>query len=437
MEIGNGRYRLIRRLGSGGVGAVYQAADTLLGRTVAVKALHPSLTVDLLRREGQSLAQLTHPNVVALYDLIEDGGQPYLIMEYVEGGSLEEWLHDHGALNWEQGLQIFRPIAAAVAQAHARGLLHCDLKPANVLISSTGEIKLTDFTLARLEHEGRFDGVRGASAVYAAPEQAAGEDVDRRTDVYGLGVLLTRLLGPLDSTQSVEAQIAATLARATAAAPEHRFSTVDELLAALPPADAGSTAIVARTGVSDLTRVALSPAPSPAPRRRAFVSWRLLVAPLALVVAAGAFFTHFTASASPTLIRLPDLVATQGPSANLVLRSLELRERTVAVYSGAPQGIVVAQRPGAADRVSRGEVITLFLSKGPRPVMLPDVQGLTQAQALVRLHTLGFKVSVKTSETVFHSAGEVLSQAPDPHSLQRPGTVIVLTVATKPWWWVF
>jgi len=131
MELARGRYRLNRLLGAGGTGSVYGAADTLLGRTVAIKALHPSFDGTLLRREGQSLAQLNHPGVVSLYDLIEQDGRPYLVMEYIDGCDLEQWLAERGPLDAEGALSLFARIATIVAAAHQHGIVHCDLKPSN------------------------------------------------------------------------------------------------------------------------------------------------------------------------------------------------------------------------------------------------------------------------------------------------------------------
>lgn len=435
MEIDGGRYRLIRRLGTGGTGVVYQAADLVLGRTVAVKALHGAFSPDLLHREGRSLGRLNHPNIVALHDLVESGGRAYLVMEYVDGCTLEQWLEEHGPLGPEQSVAVFRSIAAAVARAHEQGILHCDLKPANILISTSGDIKLTDFTLARIESGGGFHGIDGASVAYAAPEQLTQSGVDRRTDVYSLGVILRHMIGSPCAESGAAGRIAAAIERATATSPDDRFPSVDALLAALPAPAGGTTSIAAASPVSDLTRVRPDTAPTRETGPR--FSWRLALLPAAAVLALAGAFSHFTASASPPPITLPDFVGAQSPSAQLIARSFALHTRIVHRYSAAPAGVVTAQRPAPGSRLDTPATVTLIVSEGPRPIPLPDVQGSSRTAAIDRLRRLGFRVVVRTHSTVFQSAGQVLSESPGPGAARLPHTVVTLTVSVKPWWWPF
>jgi serine/threonine-protein kinase len=435
MEIDGGRYRAIRRLGTGGTGVVYQAVDQVLGRTVAIKALRETITLDLLRREGQSLARLNHPNVVALYDLVEEGGRTYLVMEYVEGCSLDEWLANQGPLGVDAAIAIVRQIASAIAQAHDRGLLHCDLKPANVLISTTGEVKLTDFTLGQIETAGRFDGMRGGSADYAAPEQVRDEAVDRRTDVYGLGALLRRMVGPIDRSSEEGRAVAEAIARATADDPAERYPSVEALLAALPPAERGATRVSAPRTVSELTRV--QPRVAKQTRGRSRIPWRLALIPAAAILAVAALITHFNVSASPAPITLPAFVGTESASAQLIARSYAFHLTLVPRYASIPAGMVISQRPAPGSAVTKGAVVTLWVSEGPRPIEIPDLSGLNQDDAVARLQQLGFRVAITTQDTIWQGAGEVLGQSPDAQSLRVPGTVVTLTISTHPWWWIF
>lgn len=433
MEI-EGRYRPVRRLGAGGTGTVYAAADTLLGRTVALKILHGTIDSNLLRREAQSLARLHHPNVVVLHDLIEHAGTPGLVMEYVEGTDLGAWLEEQGAPGVERGLSLFAPIARAVAHAHGMGVLHCDIKPSNVLLSMTGEVKLTDFTLARLLAAGRYHGPDGGSLDYAAPEQLSSGPMDERTDVYALGVLLRRLVGTAHEGPEDRAPVDEVITRATQPEPEDRFPSVVQMLDALPlPEDV--TRVVPQSRSSDLTRVL--PRPTRAPKRTTLAG--KLALGIALVGAASAaVFTGFTVWASPAHVTLPDLVATNASSARLVARSLDLQARIERVYSSAaPAGTVIAQTPRGGSTVDEHGSVTLIVSRGPKPIVVPAVSHMAQADAVSKLQSLGFKVEVHTEDTVFQDAGQVLHQSPDANAQRLPGSTITITVSTKPWWWVF
>jgi eukaryotic-like serine/threonine-protein kinase len=433
-----GRYRPVRRLGTGGTGTVYAAADTLLGRTVALKQLNGSVDTDLLRREAHSLACLTHPNVVTLHDLVEEGEHPYLVLEYVEGTNLGAWLDQRGVPALDNGLALFVQVARAVEHAHALGVLHCDIKPSNVLISTAGEVKLTDFTLAHHMTRGRFHGPRGGSLEYAAPEQLAGSgEVDERTDVYALGVLLRRLTaGRLADTPEGDV-VQAAVGRATQPEPVDRFASVRELLDGLPPS-------------VDATRLAGTPRPSsehtrvlPGQSRRR--SRPRLFGAVAMAAAGGAaavvvVFAGWTmfASASPATVRLPDMVASNASSAKLVAGSLALRSTVRRVYSAAaPAGAVIAQQPRAGTNLPEHGMVTLIVSKGPKPLAVPAVGNLHQGDAVAKLRHAGFKVVIHTRDTVFQPAGTVLDQSPGATTQKLPGATVTITVSTKPWWWIF
>jgi len=437
MDAIKNRYRLVRRVGEGGAGVVYQAADTLLGRTVAVKALHGRLAVDLLRREGRSLARLNHPNVVSVHDLVEDRGRWYLILEYVDGCHLDQWLAEHGPLPAEHAVETFRCVARAVQQAHQLGILHCDIKPANVLVSVSGDVKLTDFTLAHLLAANSFRGPGGGSSGYAAPEQMAGLAVDERTDVYALGALLRRLAASLDHTSEPSRQIEATIVRATAPSPEDRYPTVEAMLASLPHCNGEVTQLASRSTVSDLTRV------DPITRQetqRARVRWLALPTgglAAATVLASVAAFSHFTAQASPVRVTLPDLITSQSQSAQLIVHSLALRDRVRQAYSPTvPSGTVMRQQP-APGPVLKGSTIDLVVSEGPQPVAVPDLSSMSQAAAGRALRRLGLKVAIQTEDSISHDSGTILGQSPSAQTTLLPGATVTFTVSTKPWYWPF
>jgi eukaryotic-like serine/threonine-protein kinase len=197
----SGRYRLEAKLGSGGMSTVYLARDTTLDRQVAVKVMHREMSeqpdqLERFRREARAVAKLSHPHVVAVIDAGEDGGHPYIVFEYVEGENLKQRIKRLGPLEPQEALAYAIEIARGLSVAHKRNLVHRDIKPQNVLIDAEGRAKVTDFGIARqLEQQGVTDTGRVLGTTdYVSPEQAMGQGVDPRSDVYSLGVVLYEML---------------------------------------------------------------------------------------------------------------------------------------------------------------------------------------------------------------------------------------------------
>ena len=196
-----GNYRVIARLGEGGMGTVYRATDTMLDRDVALKVLRPELArqaalVERFRAEAVALARLRHEHIAALYGLDRQGDELVMVMEYVSGETLEARLARTGRMSWQESIPVLRGVLAALGHAHVRGVVHRDIKPANVMIDGDGVVKVMDFGIARLMGENRQTraGVAIGTPSYMAPEQLRGEDVDGRTDLYAAGALLFELL---------------------------------------------------------------------------------------------------------------------------------------------------------------------------------------------------------------------------------------------------
>src|SRR5215218_2772487 len=197
----SGRYRLEWKLGSGGMSTVYLARDGTLGRKVAAKVMHREISdqpdqLERFRREARAVAQLSHPNLVAVIDAGEDGGHPYIVFEYVPGETLKKRISESGRLEPDEATAYAIEIGRGLAAAHAARLVHRDVKPQNVLIDADGRAKVTDFGIAR---ELESDGLTATGRVlgttdYVSPEQAMGREVDARTDVYSLGVLLFEMV---------------------------------------------------------------------------------------------------------------------------------------------------------------------------------------------------------------------------------------------------
>ena len=197
----SGRYRLEAKLGSGGMSTVYLARDQTLDRAVAVKVMHREMSeqedqLERFRQEARSVAKLSHPNVVSVIDAGEDGGHPYIVFEYVEGETLKARINRVGALDPQEALAYAIEIARGLTVAHARNMVHRDIKPQNILIDAEGRAKLTDFGISRqLEQDGMTATGRVLGTTdYVAPEQAMGRAVDPRSDLYSLGVVLYEML---------------------------------------------------------------------------------------------------------------------------------------------------------------------------------------------------------------------------------------------------
>src|SRR5213078_4530844 len=196
----NGRYELVRHVARGGMAEVYLAHDKLLDRPVALKVLFPELSVDpsfveRFRREAQSAANLNHPNIVSVYDWGEQDGTYFIVMEYVDGRSLADILRTEGPLHPQRAAEVASDIAAALGFAHRNGVIHRDVKPGNVLISPTGQVKVADFGIARALDAAADDNLTKVGSVmgtatYFSPEQAQGLPLDPRSDLYSLGVVL-------------------------------------------------------------------------------------------------------------------------------------------------------------------------------------------------------------------------------------------------------
>ncbi len=311
----SGRYRLDSKLGSGGMSTVYLAQDETLERWVAVKVLHREVSDDpgqleRFRREARAVAQVSHPNVVAVIDAGEDGGYPYIVFEYIEGETLKQRIERQGRLALDEATAYAIEVGRGLGAAHARRLVHRDVKPQNVLIDPEGRAKVTDFGIARgldskgLTATGRVLGTTD----YVSPEQAMGQGVDARSDIYSLGVVLFEMLTgdvpfhaetlvgvamkhvnePMPDVQrrrpDVSAALSAVVETSTAKDPGQRYASMAAMLRDL---EGALEVEVARAGGStgEVTSVLDS---VPPPRRKIITRRRLSWAGILLVLAAGA-----------------------------------------------------------------------------------------------------------------------------------------------------
>ena len=316
------RYRLDELIGRGGMASVWRATDTVLGREVAVKRLHPGLLADeehaeRFRREALLVARLSHPNLVHLLDRGEDAQGPYLVMELVEGENLKTLVRREGALAPAEAARICAQVGRALAYAQSQGVVHRDIKAQNVLLTPDGAVKLADFGIARsIESDGQASLTRTdmlvGSADYLSPEQADGRPVDARTDVYSLGIVLYECLtgalpfrgdgfvavamkhcaaplpDPRAANPAVPDWLAACTVRAAAKAPADRYPDAARMVAALEAGPDGATVVMGLPAGGGPLRVEEDTARHPRLRRGRLL-WGATATALVAAVAIGAF----------------------------------------------------------------------------------------------------------------------------------------------------
>ena len=414
------RYRLVRHLARGGMAEVYVAEDQLLNRTVAVKILFPELAhddafVERFRREARSAASLNHHNIVSVYDFGEDEGAWFIVMEYVEGRNLRDIIRNEGQMDPARAAALGAEVAAALAAAHAEGIIHRDVKPANVLISAdTGTVKVADFGIARAAGTRQgltMPGTVLGTATYLSPEQAQGAEVDFRTDVYSLGMVLYEMLAgkppftgdspvaiayqqlsqtaPPPSTHNpdVPQALDAIVMRAMSKNPDERQATAEEIREELltidravgdpdatafiaPPPPAEPTAVIAAGSTSVLpppappvTRRPAGPVPDDVyRRRRAGVIAGLAVAALALIV----LLVLLSGGDEGGTVTVPDVVGRTEAEATRILTDADLEVRVTQRDSPGGADQVSDQDPDAGQVVRRDTTVTIFVNR-PAP----------------------------------------------------------------------
>jgi serine/threonine-protein kinase len=570
----DGRYRILRKLGSGGMANVYLAEDEELGRRVAIKILNEryandDLFIERFRREAKSAAGLSHPNIVSIYDRGEAEGTYYIAMEVIEGRSLKELILTRGALPIDTAIAYAKQLLEALRFAHHHGIIHRDIKPHNVLVSTGSQVKataprlkVTDFGIARhgasqMTEAGSIMG----TAQYLSPEQARGAPVTAASDLYSAGVVLYEMLTgkvPFTGDSAIEIamkhvnelpkppsklrpeipqELDQVVLRSLAKDPSDRYQTADEFIEDLERVESGlpisrataaaATALLAGTAAGEATQVltgeeatrVVSQPPAPLPprrppeyppggpydeppkKRRRWVPWVLV----ALLIAGAAFAgwwaynaiqdqleasepvgvpnveglrqdpavqqienaglaakvekessteveagfvidqspdagtqvaknstVTITVSTGPKQVEVPKLVGKTYEQAVDLLNAVNLEARRKNVFSERPQGRVAAQNPKAGETVDEGTEVVVSVSQGPEQIGVPDVVGLSQANATATLEAADFVVSVVEQPSSTTAAGTVIQQSPNAGVDADKGSTVTITVSTGP-----
>jgi beta-lactam-binding protein with PASTA domain len=429
-----GRYELGECVGSGGMGVVHRAHDRLLDRDVAVKL--PNLEAvagsrERFRREARAAARLNHPNVVSVYDWEEHGDEAFLVMEYVDGPSLREVVRERGPLPVREAARIGEQIAAALAHAHAKGVVHRDVKPGNVLLASDGTtpdgiVKVTDFGIARASESDTITdpGAVVGTAGYLAPEQVRGARVDGRTDIYALGVLLATLTG------GARGALEPVVRRATAPEPADRYQRAADMGDVLGGIARGDT-LTAIPVLSPPPRAVTPRSASPKPRR----VWRarhVLAMLLPLVLIAAAVPAYIVLTNRPPAVAVPEVVNRDVFSAAATVRDAKFELVLRFVDSPMPGGTVLDQRPRSGAQVDEGSDIVLTISRVEATV--PHVAGVTVEEAKARLARVGFtNVAVAEEDRDDVQPGTVLRSTPEVGLRADKTALFTLVVARDPY----
>ncbi len=464
----NERYKIIKELGKGGMAIVYEAQDLLLDRKVALKMLRPEYVNDTdfvrrFRHEAKAVARLSHPNVVNIFDIGQEGKYHYLVMEDIEGKNLKDIIKKKGKLEIVESLDIARQICSALVIAHKNNIIHCDIKPHNILITPDKQVKVTDFGIARAVTSSTMtitDTIVG-SAHYFSPEQARGGEIKTRSDLYSLGIVLYEMLtGEVpfkgDSPISValkhiqeppkrpslinpEIVPAAEklVMKAIAKDPEARFSNADEMreciskvigelssrkVEKIATRKEDDTLVMKKENIQNekiQTKTQRKYLTQNVEKRilPLWVKWTLGITFIALISFV-AIFLFYQAYMDVPIVEVPDVIGMEYKDAQTEasLVGLELEKQNEGVHHPEiPEGKIISQYPVGGERVRQTRKIMVTLSKGPEVLTVPDLINLTirEAEVILDNHNLAIgEKELQYSDEV--EKDRIISQQPEP-----------------------
>ena len=470
------RYEVQQKIGVGGMADVYRGKDTLLGRPVAIKILHQNFGSDQdfvarFKREAQAAGKLNHPNVVSMYDVGFDQGFHYIIMEYVSGCTLKEYIQHHGAqVTVQEAVKITVAIAEGLEHAHMMGIVHCDVKPHNILITDSGRVKVTDFGIARAINSATTmmytNSVMG-SAHYISPEQASGKSINVSTDIYSLGVVLYELLtgevpfrgetpvsvalqhvkdpvvAPRIKNAMIPPQLEQVVLIALEKEPGKRFGSISEMIQALRMSLGYRGGTSARPMQHDFATQVLPPLETEVleeeEEQQEGILAKLGILPQKYVIGGAVFafllaflwaFLSFGNFWSNSTVDVPNVVGKQLSVATRLLEERHLRVSSSEVTnSDVPAGQVISQSPEAGESVKEQRMVHLVVSKGAGDITIPDLQGMSFDQAREKLKALGLSIGKISYESDSSKEdGVVISQGLQAGGKASKGATVDITI---------
>ncbi len=452
-----GRYELVERIGDGGMAVVYKAKCRLLKRFVAVKILKPEFTrdrkfVDNFRREAHAAASLSHPNIVAIYDVGQEGNINYIVMELVVGQTLSSLIDEDSPMDYNEVIRIGQQIAHALDFAHKNGIVHRDVKPHNVLIAENGDVKITDFGIARAVSDTTIvdstkENIMG-SVHYFSPEMAKGEKVDERSDIYSFGIMLFEMLTgkvPFDGdnpvtialmqinediglpsiyNQNIPPKLESVVLKATEKNPKDRYQNFEEIVEELEEVDTisrvvGGSALIASEKDMDYIESASGRASRRKSKKEESASKGgskkkkviLFSGAAILVILLASIYFFFFAGKD---ISVPDFKGMTVEEAEDKAKDLNI-EVEVDKYESSDEfkkDLIISQDPEKGTKVRKGKVVKLIVSKGNVKGIVPNVVGKSEEDARKMIEQYGFSVGEVKEKESDEPKGTVVEQTP-------------------------
>ncbi len=483
----DGRYEILELIGIGGMADVYLANDITTGRKVAVKILKEEYLTNedfkrRFRNESKAIALLSHPNIVKIYDVSFGDRVQFIVMEYVPGITLKEYIQQQGKVGWKETVHFTVQILRALQHAHDNGIVHRDVKPQNVMLLQDGTVKVMDFGIARFAREnGRTISEKAIGSVhYISPEQARGEVADERSDIYSVGILMYELLTgqlPFDGESPVAIALKQMQAeakrprelnpdipegleeivmRAMKKDPDLRYQSASEMLRDIDEFKRNPSVIFEYKYFTDEASTRYFDAPNPEEeedgkkrkgkkekgktkdgkkKKRMSTSMQILLAVTGacVLVAIVALIIFFTAlNQPPGSFRLYNLV---GLNYNEVLDDPAYDQIELEISSTEPsdeydEGIIIEQDPRANTSVRQGSIVRVVVSSGLRLYPVPDVSGLNQEQAEQEITNAGFVPTVVQQSDDTVPAGQVISTSPGAEEEAKKGSTVTIYLST-------
>ncbi|MBQ6389685.1 MAG: Stk1 family PASTA domain-containing Ser/Thr kinase [Mogibacterium sp.] len=471
----SGRYELLEKIGDGGMAVVYKGKDRLLNRFIAIKILRPEFTKDAtfvenFKRESQAAAGLTHPNIVGVYDVGREGNINYIVMELIEGRTLNKIIEDEAPMDYKRVIDISKQVASALRIAHKNKIIHRDVKPHNIMITNDGIVKLADFGIARAVNDATLStGSKIVGSVhYFSPEQARGNYVDERSDIYSLGIVMYEMLTgkvpfdgenpvtvalkhineeirpPSELVDGIPPALERCVMKATNKYQTNRYSSADELIEELDNisfvTDVAGTSIFAASDVIEKRNKRRAEIEAAAEedeekqkekKRRKRKRIAIITAIVLLLALALGWYVAFRMGVFSPTKPAPDFIDKTFEQAKELAEKegFELKQGKDVYSNTIAEGRIATQEPDVGIETAKEGTITVHVSKGSKEGMVPNVVGLDKEDAQKRLEEYGYIVGNIIVDTQPEDEGTVLEQKPVAGSPLDKESKVELTIS--------